>query len=455
MLSKWFGDRAFLKHLNSIALPVTLQSFMLAAVAAADSLMLGSLDASYMSAVSQATQIQFVQNMLLSSIVSGCTILGAQYWGKGAKQTVKDIFCMILRLCFYISLVFFLCCEFCPGALMSIFTNETELREIGIEYLRIAGWSYLITGISQCYLGIMKVSEHADVSARISIFAVVINIVLNAVFIYGFAFFPRMNAKGAALATVIARVIELALCVFYSFKKDYIRPTLKGLTSFYRYIIRDFAKCTVPVMTSYLLWGAGFTSYTAFMGHMGKAAAAANAIAAVVRDLVCCACNGIAAAAGIIVGNELGAGHLETGKLYGDRIARLSFVCGFASTFVMCAVTPLLLLFVRLDREASRYLIQMMLIMAFYMIGRCVNTIVVNGIFYSGGDSIFDTYSLIVCMWCVAIPLALIGTINHWPVAIVYACTCVDEVGKIPWVMAHYKRYKWVKDLTQNDVPLS
>ena len=207
-------------------------------------------------------------------------------------------------------------------------------------------------------------------------------------------------------------------------------------------------------MSSYLLWGAGFTSYTAFMGHMGKAAAAANAIAAVVRDLVCCACNGIASAAGIIVGNELGAGHIEKGKLYGDRITRLSFACGFASTLVMCAVTPPLLLFVRLDPEASRYLIQMMLIMAFYMIGRCVNTIVINGIFYCGGDSIFDMYSLIVCMWCVAVPLALIGTIHHWPVAVVYACTCVDEVGKIPWVMARYRKYIWAKDLTRSDVPV-
>ncbi len=450
MFSRWFGDRAFIKHLNSIAIPVTLQSFMLAAVAAADSLMLGSLDASYMSAVSQATQIQFIQNMLISSIVSGATILGAQYWGKGAKQTVRDIFCMSLRLCSLISLAFFLCCELCPGALMTVFTNVPELKVIGIDYLRIAGWSYLITGISQCYLGVMKISEHADVSARISITAVVVNIVLNAFFIYGIAFFPRLNAKGAALATVIARVIELLLCFSYSFKKDYIRPSLKGLVRVYRYIIKDFAKCTLPVMSSYLLWGAGFTSYTAFMGHMGKAAAAANAIAAVVRDLVCCACNGIASAAGIIVGNELGAGHIQKGKLYGDRITRLSFACGFASTLVMCAVTPPLLLFVRLDPEASRYLIQMMLIMAFYMIGRCVNTIVINGIFYCGGDSIFDMYSLIVCMWCVAVPLALIGTIHHWPVAVVYACTCVDEVGKIPWVMIRLRKYKWVRDLTRD-----
>ena len=451
MFSGLFTDKVFVRKLTQLTLPIALQSFMLAAVAAADSLMLGSLEPAFMSAVSQATQVQFIQNMILSSVVSGCTILGAQYWGKGDKETVKAIFCMILRINLVISLIFFCLCEFAPYSLMTILTDKPNLKEIGAEYLRISGWSYLITGISQCYLAIMKVSEHADVSARISILAVVLNIVLNAFLIFGLLFFDRMNHKGAALATVVARAIELILCIAFSFKKDYIRPSLKGLTRFYPHIIKDFVKCVVPVLTSSMLWSLGFASYTAFMGHLDEAAAAANAVVAVVRDLVCCLCNGIAAAAGIMIGNELGAGKLETGKLYGDRIMKLSFLCGFLSTAVMFALIPILMTFIKLDALASKYLIQMMLIMAVYMIGRCVNTVVINGIFYSGGDIIFDTYSLLATMWCLAVPLAWIGTHYHWPVALVYACTCIDEVGKIPWVIYHYKKYKWVKNLTRVD----
>ena len=230
-----------------------------------------------------------------------------------------------------------------------------------------------------------------------------------------------------------------------------MRPTLKGLFRFYPYIIKDFFKCVVPVLTSSMLWSLGFASYTAFMGHLDEAAAAANAVVAVVRDLVCCLCNGIAAAAGIMIGNELGAGRLDTGKLYGDRIMKLSFLCGFLSTAIMFAFIPVLKSFIKLDDLSSKYLLQMMIIMAVYMIGRCVNTVVVNGIFYSGGDIIFDTYSLLLTMWCLAVPLAWIGTYNQWPVAIVYACTCIDEVGKIPWVIYHYKKYKWVKNLTRID----
>ena len=186
------------------------------------------------------------------------------------------------------------------------------------------------------------------------------------------------------------------------------------------------------------------------MGHMGKDAAAANSIAAVIRDLICCMCNGLSAAGGIVVGNELGKGDLKTGKLYGDRIMVLSYILGVFSCILMALVIPLALRFVKLSAEARHDLIGMMLIMSFYMIGRVVNTVIINGIFAAGGDTVFDTYSLAVTMWGIAVPLAALGTfVFHWPVLVVYACTCLDEVGKIPWVMIHYKKYKWVKDLTR------
>ncbi|MBR6840007.1 MAG: MATE family efflux transporter, partial [Oscillospiraceae bacterium] len=189
---------------------------------------------------------------------------------------------------------------------------------------------------------------------------------------------------------------------------------------------------------------------TAILGHMGVDAAAANSVAAVVRDLVCCACNGVGTAAGIMVGNELGAGNLELGKAYGIKLRNLSFVIGFASTALVLAVTPLVVRMVLLTDAARKDLTGMMVIMAFYMIGRCVNTITINGVLDGGGDTVFDMYSLAVCMWGIAIPLALLGAfVFHWPVLLVYACTCLDEVGKIPWVMLRVKKYKWVRNLTR------
>lgn len=450
MRDNFLKDKIFLRKLVRLALPIAFQSLMLASVAAADAIMLGSIEQNSMSAVSLATQIQFIQNMVLMAIVAATSVLGAQYWGKKDKRTMNEIFCMSLRISGITSIVFFVACVFFPRVMMLLFTNEEALIAIGIRYLRIAGWSYLLTGLSQCYLTMMKVTEHASVTARLSFATVVINIGLNGVFIYGLLGLKPMGAEGAALATLVSRIIEFAACVVISCGKTYIRPSLKGLFKRNKLLSKDYRKCMLPILGASLMWGIGFTAYSSFMGHMGTDAAAANSIAAVVRDLVCCMCDGLASGGGIIVGNELGAGDLRKGKLYGDRVTVLAFICGVLSCIIMFALTPAVLGFVKITDVARGYLLQMLVIMSVYMIGRAVNSIVINGIFAAGGDTIFDLYSLVVCMWCLAVPLAAIGTFwLKWPVWVVYSCTCLDEVGKIPWVMVHYKKYKWVKDLTR------
>ena len=443
-------NKAFYRRLYTLAMPIVIQSLMLALVAAGDALMLGQVAQEEMTAVSLATQIQFVQNMFLGAITMAGGILGAQYFGKGDRCTIEELFNLMLRYCGLLSVLFFAGCEFFPEQLMHIFTHDRVLLEIGQNYLRIAGWSYLLTGVSQCYLTVMKVTDHVRVSAWISSSAVVINIVFNAIFIFGLFGLPRMNARGAALATLVARVIELGLCIFFSFKEGFLRPVWNRLLKGERWLIKDFLKQCLPLMGGSLFWGVGFTSYTAILGHMGVDAAAANSVAAVIRDLICCACNGVGSAAGIIVGNELGAGNLEKGRAYGVKLKNISWVIGFASMALVFALTPFVVRMVILTEQAHDYLTGMMLIMGVYMIGRCVNTVTINGVLDGGGDTLFDMYSLAVCMWGIAIPLALLSAfVFHWHVLAVYACTCLDEVGKIPWVMMHFRKYKWVQDLTR------
>ena len=442
--------KEFYTRLRVLALPIAFQSLMLAAVAASDAFMLGRVAQEEMTAVSLATQIQFVQNMILSSVIAAGAILGAQYFGKGDRSTLQDIFHIMLRVSGLISILFFILCEFCPGILMMLFAHDPVLIEIGSAYLRIAGWSYLISGISQCYLTMMKVTDHVRAVAFISTCAVILNIILNAILIFGLFGLPRMDSKGAALATTIARTVELALCLILSEKRDYVRPDMKRLLHRRRELSADFTRQCIPLLGGGLLWGVGFTSYTAIMGHLGVDAAAANSISSVVRDLICCVCNGIGSAAGIMVGNALGAGYLELGKAYGIKLKNISYVIGIASTGVVLLLTPAVVRFVILTDEARSLLTGMMVIMSIYMIGRCVNTVTINGVLDGGGDTIFDMYSLAVCMWGIAIPLALLGAfVFHWPVLAVYACTCLDEVGKIPWVMIRLRKYKWVQDLTR------
>ncbi|MBP3913019.1 MAG: MATE family efflux transporter [Lachnospiraceae bacterium] len=442
-------NRTFYSRLWQLTLPIALQSFMLASVAAADALMLGRIAQNEMAAVSLATQVQFVQNIFVLGITSAGSILGAQYWGKGDKKTMRELFNMMIRFSVAVSLIFFLGCELTPGLLMRIFTHDPVLIEIGMPYLRIAGWSYLLTGISQCYLSMMKVTDHVRESAVIGSSAVVMNIIFNAVLIFGLLGLPRMEARGAALATTIARALELLFCLILSTRDGYLTPDFAHFFKDRKELLLSFVRQCLPLMGGSLLWGVGFTSYTAIIGHLGADAAASNSIAAVIRDLACCVCNGIATAAAIMVGNELGAGNLAEGKAYGYKLRNFSFVLGFASTAFILAITPLVVRMVKLTPKAHSYLTGMMIVMAFYMIGRVVNTIMINGVMDSGGDTLFDMYSLAVSMWGLAIPLALAGAFFfHWPVVAVYACTCVDEVGKIPWVLIHFRKCIWVQDLT-------
>ena len=449
-LKTLFDDKPFYHKLLVIAIPIGLQNLMLAMVAAADAAMLGKLDQNSMAAVSLATQVQFIQNCVLAAIAAGMAILGAQYWGKNDRKVIGEIFGMGMRQMAVVSIVFFIACAFHPQLLMKFFTNDPALASIGISYLRIASWSYLMTGVSQCYLAVMKVSERVARTAWISSVTVVINIILNAIFIFGFLGVPAMGARGAAVATIIARAIEMLWSVASSYQRGFIRFNPRMLFHWNKLLTMDYLRCTSPIMCSFIIWSIGFTSYTAIVGHLDSDAAAANSIAAVVRDLLCCICNGFSAAVGIVIGNELGAGQLKQAKIHGDKLMLFSFLCGFFCTVVMIASIPAVLSYMKLSERAQGYLVGMFIIMAIYMIGRTVNTIIENGLFSAGGDTLFDTYSLIICMWCIALPCAYIAAFwLHLPVLVVYACTCLDEVGKLPWVFQHFRKYKWVKNLTR------
>ncbi len=449
------SDKVFMKSLSKLALPIAAQSLMLSAVSVADTLMLGGVEQNAMAAVSLASKFQFLQNMMLSCFVAALVILGAQYWGKKDQDAVSRIFSIALRLCGVTSIAFFAACEFFPQVMMQAFTNDPELNRIASDYLRIAAWSYLLTGFSQCYLGLLKISDHAGDTAVISSAAVVLNILLNAVLIFGWIGEP-MGVQGAAVATLAARVIELIWAVALSYRNNYIRPDYSRFFQRDPVLARDFVRCMLPLLGAGLLWGVGFTAYSAFMGHIDQDAPAANSVASSVIELVCCLCNGLASGGGILVGNALGAGDLEKGKLYGTRMVKMSFFVGIGTSLLMFAITPLVMSIVQLSEVARGYLHSMMIVMSVYTVGRVVNTITINGIFSAGGDTLFDMYSLAVTMWGLALPLAVLGTfVFHWPVWLVYGCTCLDEVGKIPWVMIHFRKYKWVRDLTRDRAALN
>ena len=453
-MSGFFTDAVFYRKLVRVAVPMSLQALLVALVAATDAAMLGRVDQNSMAAVSLATQIQFIQNMTVFSAMSALSLLGAQYWGKGDRESLGRLFRIALRTAGCISLMVAALCAFAPRLLMRIFAQQGPLVEIGAGYLRIAALSYLLTGITQCHLAILKVTDRAALSAQIGGGAVALNIALNAVFIYGLGPIPAMGARGAATATLLARAVELMAALLTTRTPGALQVEWRRLLERTPVLSGDFRRAMLPLFGACFVWSCGFASYTAVMGHLGEDTAAANAVAAVVRDLLCCLCEGTGVAAVVVVGNELGAGNLARGRLYGNRIAILSAIVGAAVAGTVLAVAPSVLRYMRLTADAHELLRQMFFVLSLYMVGRCVNTIVINGVFAAGGDTLFDFYSLIVCMWCIAVPLAILGAfVFHWHPVVVYACTCVDEVGKLPWVYLHFRRYKWVRNLTRENTP--
>lgn len=440
----------FYSKLFSLVLPIAFQQFMLAAVNASDALMLGLLDQDSLSAVSLAGQVQFVFNLFLAAMTIGASMLAAQYWGKGDRDAVERILALVLKITTPVSLAVFLAAQLCPGLLMRIFTRDEVLIAGGVRYLQVVGLSYLMTGISQIFLCILKNSGQAMKSTVISSFSVVLNIFLNAVFIFGFWIFPEMGIAGAALATVIAKAAELLWLFVESCREGRIHLRMRYVIHTDPLLRKDFWKYTTPVLANEMVWGCGFTMYSVIMGHLGSDAVAANSIANIVKNLIACFCSGIGNGGGILVGNELGQGNLEKARSYGGRLCRISIVSGIISGLVLLALSPLILSVSNLSDVSAGYLRGMLLICSYYMIGRAVNATTIAGIFCAGGDSRFGLLCDTVVMWVIAVPLGLISAfVLNLPVLAVYFVISLDEMVKLPAVYRHYKKYAWVKDLTR------
>lgn len=441
----------FNRKLVTLILPITFQQFMLAFVSASDALMLGIVSQNSLSSVSLAGQITFVENLFLSAISTGLSIFAAQYWGKNDRKSVEFIFAYVLKITSLVAFFFFLTSFLAPDKLMYIFTKEKELIDGGAIYLKYVSLSFFLVGISQTYITILKNSDKAVKAVIISSTSVVINIFLNAILIFGLFGFPRMEIAGAAVATVIARIIEVIWCLVETTKKDRIKLRLSNLLDNENLLRKDFWKYTFPILGNQMTWGIGFTMYSVIMGHLGTDAVASNSIATIIKNLVVCFCIGISNGGAIMVGNELGAGRLEMAKEYGHRLAIIAIVYGIIAGIMMILISPFILKNINLSPDANHYLKWMIIICSTYMVGKSVNTTTIAGIFCAGGDSKFGLICDTITMWGFSVPLGFFAAfVLEAPVLVVYSLINLDEIVKLPAVYKHYKKYLWVKDLTKS-----
>ena len=439
--------RSLRKEIVRLALPIALQQFMTALVGACDAIMLGKLSQDAMSAVSLATQVTFVFNLFMFAFMAGENMFVAQYYGKGDYTGISQVFSLVTKICGCIAVIFLAGTLFFPEQLMRILTNEETLIVLGSEYLRVIGISYVFSGIAQTFLAIMKNCGAVNMSTLINGVMVILNIALNAVFIFGLSGFPKMGIKGAALATVLATVVQFLWSVGYVLCR--IRAVKFSLRSCEKKLFGRFWQKTVPLLINNLAWGIGFSMYSVIMGHLGTDAVAANGIANISKNLVVCFCLGLGNAGSIIVGNRLGADRLQEAKEVGETLTKTAIIAGIVSGLVLIAVSPFITKMVDLTPTARGYLQKMLLISSYYIAGKSVNCMTIGGIFAAGGDSKFGMLCDSVTLWCIIVPLGCIcAFILKLPVMVVYFVLNLDEIIKLPVVYKHYKKYKWIKNLT-------
>lgn len=442
--------RAFRKELTALALPLALQQLLVALVGATDALMLGRLNQEAIAAVSLANQVSFVMSLFHGAVIGSMGILVAQYWGKQDYAKAKRFLGMALRYAGLISIVFAGLAYFAPEELMRIFTPEEELIAIGAGYLKIVSLSYLLTGLAQCFLMMMRISGHARMCVWISAMTVLVDVAADFFLIYGVGDWQGLGPNGAAYSTVAVESAALLWCVIWSARRPEARVTLGDLTAFSKSAERDVWKLIPSMLASSLSWGLSISVHAMIIGHLGTDATAAYSVTGVAQQLIQCLTHGLASGVGVMIGQLLGDNQLEKARQYGDWCWPLSTFTGLINMGLIAIAGPLVYAFYMLEPQAKTYLVQMLIFLALYMFAFAYNTIYTCGVFPAGGDAKYDAISVMIATWCFAIPLALLGCfVFHWPVMVVYVVMCLDEIVKVPFLRMRHKKYIWLKNLTR------
>ena len=430
-----------------------IQNLFSAAISSVDVLMLNSVGQSAISSVSLAVQYSSILFSVYYGLGTGATMLCAQYWGKGDLRAIEKVEGIALRFSVLISSLFAFPAMFIPELMMKVFTNDPELIGLGAEYLRIVSISYLCWSVSDIYLSVLRSIERVKTSTALNVGALLLNIVLNAVFVLGLFGSPKMGVRGVALATTISRLTQLVACFLVSAASRDIKIHLGNMFRKGGVLMQDFIRLSLPALGNDIVWGVGFSMYSVIMGHMGTDMVAANSISAVVRNFGCVMCFGIASASGIYVGKEIGAGHLEDAEIGGVLSLRLTVAAGALGGILVGLATPLILRFASVSDTAAGYLKIMLLINTYYIMGAAVNTTLIAGLFRAGGDSRFGLICDTIDMWVYAVPLGFLAAfVFKLPPMVVYFLLCTDEFVKWPWVLSHYRSKKWLNNITRENV---
>lgn len=449
--------KQFLLYALKLAFPIMIQNLISTLVNSADTIMLGYVSQTAMAASSLANQYTFVLFCFYYGLGIGTSVLCAQYFGKGDKQTVERIIGLAARVAILISLLFFVFSFFAPEAIMKIFTDSPQTIKEGAAYLKVLSFSFVFMGFSQVFVSALRSVGKIVFPSALYVVSLLVNVMMNAAFIFGLFGLPRLGVVGVALGTVSARAVEVILCFAYSAAGKDIKFRLKNLFRRSGVLFKDFLKISAPSVVNDLMWGMAATTCTAILGHIGDDMVAANAVAVMVVNMGAIVCRGFSNATTIIVSQTLGENRMEDTKVYAKRMLWLTVIVSLLGCCVILAIRPFMVQFYRdkLTETAIYYLGIIMIMTTWRLVGEGINTCLICGCFRGGGDAKFGMVVDTVFMWGVSVPLmAIAAYVLKLPPVWVYFVMTLDEFEKMPVVFAHYFKFKWMKNITRDQKEL-
>lgn len=442
-------DRTFLSKAARIACPVALQGMLNTIVNLVDTMMIGSLGATSIAAVGLANKVFFVIILLIFGIVSGSGILAAQYWGNNDLKSIKKVLGLAILLAEGAAILFFVPAVFCPEQLMRIFTTGEDTIRIGAIYLTLVAFSYPFIALSNTYVAMLRAVGHVKAPVIISACTIFINIFFNYTFIFGHFGSPVMGVAGAALATLIARIVEsLALIAVVYLGKSPIASRFKEMFGYSKAFIVQFIKTAAPVIANEFTWGLGVTMYSLAYGRMGDNAVAAITIATTIQDIAVVLFQGLSAATAVILGNEMGAGKLKTAERYAKNFLILQFLITICAAILCLTFRWKIIGFYSISGEVALDVSRCLIVFALFMPFRMFNYVNIVGVLRSGGDTKVCLFLDSSGVWGIGIPMAFLGgLVLHQPIYIVYAMVTTEEIYKTILSYIRYRQKKWLRNL--------
>ncbi|MBO3393515.1 MATE family efflux transporter [Clostridium perfringens] len=445
-------DKRFYRLLFSIALPIAVQNLITFMVSMVDTLMVGALGGIQLSAVSIANNLFFVLTILMFGLAGGSNIMISQYWGKGNVKTIHKILAIMYRVCLLITGIFIFIALFLPKYFMGIFTTDKAVIDFGASYLRIVCIGYLFYSITNCTIMMLRSVKTVSISIIVYTASLVVNSILNWIFIFGNLGAPELGIRGAAIATVCARITEFSIVLVFMFIYERkIGLKIEHLLKLDKEILKDYVGLCTPVLCNELLWAIGASMISVIVGRMGTEVVAANSINGVAHQFVTVFIFGMSNATAVIIGNTIGEGKKEKAKEYAYSIGIFSVVMGCISGLMILLIKPFVVNFYNVSYSTKLIAMEIMTVTSGIIVFQSLASNFMMGVLRGGGDAKFVLINDLIFMWLVAIPGGFfVAFVLEIPVALVFLVIKCDEILKSLSSVYRVISGKWVNDVTKD-----